>query len=124
MPVKRSGLAASHSIAIVHAQPLGRPELRFVRDALADFAPEWSAELGGICADEATLVVVPEGGDDLAGPSFIVSRENFGYRLDQVHWDRMCSLGLFSNLADVMAALGLRLSFDAARQHAAPTALH
>ena len=40
----------------------------------------------GICANEATLVVTPEDGDDETGPSFVISRETYGLRLDQVHW--------------------------------------
>ncbi|MBS0638564.1 MAG: hypothetical protein U1E70_13615 [Acetobacteraceae bacterium] len=124
MTVKRSSVAAPQSIAVLQTEPLGLAGLRYVRDALAEFAPEWSVELGGICTEEATLIVVPEGGDDLAGPSFIVSRANFGYRLDLVHWDRMQSIGLFPDLADVMVALQQRLSFDVARLHAEQATLH
>ena len=54
---------------------------------MAEIAPDWSVELQGICAEEATLVLMPDGGDDANGPSFVISQETFGFRMDQVHWD-------------------------------------
>ena len=43
-----------------------------------EIAPDWAVELEGICDEEATLVVLPEGGDDAIGPSFVISRETYG----------------------------------------------
>jgi hypothetical protein len=112
MTAKRTGLSATQTIAVVRSEPLGLAELQFVRCLLADFAPEWCAELDGICADEATLVLVPESGDDMTGPSFVISREGFGYRLDQVQWDDIRDAGLFSTLADAIASVRQTLTPD------------
>src|SRR4051812_26731868 len=110
MTVKRTGVGTTQSVGLMRAEPIGLSELRFVRDVVAEFAPDWTAELDGICTDEATIVVVPENGDDEAGPSFVISRESYGYRLDQVHWDTIRDVGLFAALADVMIAVRQRLS--------------
>ena len=105
MPPKRPDSAASYLISAIQAPPLGLSDLQFVRDALVDITPDWCAELEGICADVATIVIVPEDGDDTTGPSFVVSREGFSYRLDQVRWDHMQDLGVFATLADVMTSV-------------------
>jgi hypothetical protein len=97
--------------AAVTLRPLGKAELTWIRRSMADIAPEWAAELQGICADEATLVLVPDGGDDAIGPSFVISRETFGLRVDQVHWDLATEVGTFASLAQVMEVLRLRLAF-------------
>ena len=78
---------------------------------MADVAPEWSVELQGICADEASLVVLPEDGDDAKGPSFMISRETYGFRIDQVHWDVVTEIGVFAAMADIVRVLRLRLAF-------------
>ena len=76
-----------------------------------EIAPQWSVELQGICVDEATLVLLPEDGDDSMGPSFLISRETYGFRLDQVHWDVLTELVVFGSLNDVVTTLGVRLAF-------------
>jgi hypothetical protein len=76
---------------------------------LAELAPNWTAHLQGICAYEATLVIVPQGGDDAIGPSFLISRETYGLRLDQVHWDDMTEIGVYASLSDVVSVLRTRL---------------
>jgi hypothetical protein len=124
MSVKRVSLGAGCARAIVQPERLGLPELHVMREVLADFAPEWTAELDGICADEARLVVVPENGDDATGPSFVISRENFGYRVDQVHWDAMRDVGLFASLGDVIAAVRRILTVDNAHDPRLAPTLH
>ncbi len=106
MRVKRSSVASARQAAMpAEIQPLGLTDLRFVRDAIESFAPDWTAELAGICVDEATVVVVPESGDDASGPSFVISRDSFSYRLDRIHWDLMNEVGSFASLGDVMTAV-------------------
>ena len=124
MPAKRPDCAVSHSISVIQAPPLGLTDLRFVRDALSDIAPDWCAELDGICAELATIVIVPEDGEDASGPSFVVSREGFGFRLDLVHWDDMRDIGVFSTLADVITAVQQQMLMDISRLHAASLTLH
>ena len=92
-------------------RPLGAADLALVQNAMAEIAPEWSVELHGICVEEATLVLLPEGGDDAMGPGFMISRETCGFRLDQVHWDVLTELGVFASLDDVVTTLSVRLAF-------------
>ncbi len=112
MTTKRPGFQTYQMPAFsVPVRPIGDADLVRLQVAMAEIAPDWSVELQGICADEATLVVLPDGGDDAVGPSFVVSRESYRFRLDQVHWDVVTELGAFVSLDDVAAALGVRLAF-------------
>jgi hypothetical protein len=112
MSIKRLGhLPSLGSTFSVPVRPLGNADLMLVQNAMEDIAPEWSVELHGICVDEATLVLLPEGGDDAMGPAFLISRETYGFRLDQVHWDVVTEFGVFASLDDVVTALGVRLAF-------------
>ncbi len=91
--------------------PLGDADLGYMQRAVAEIAPDWTVELEGICTEEATLVVVPEDGDDATGPSFVVSRETYGLRVNQVHWDALTEVGVYASLSDVVSALQVRLAF-------------
>ena len=85
MSAKRSGDFRRQPIVIASTVgPLGDAELSLAVVALADIAPQWSVELQGICSEQTTLVLLPEDGDDENGPSFVVSREAYGFRLDQI----------------------------------------
>jgi hypothetical protein len=90
--------------------PLCDRDLRIVQTMLSEVAPEWSVELHGICSDEATLVVLPEDGEDALGPSFAITRESYGLRLDQIHWDELTELGVYPSLNDVIDVMGRILS--------------
>jgi hypothetical protein len=107
-----------------HLRPLGMTDLTFVQHILAEIAPEWSAELQGICADEATLILVPDGGDDDLGPSFMISRDAFGLRVDQVHWDTVTEIGLFTSLNDVLEAIRLSLAMCAGEPEVVSYTVH
>ena len=89
---------------------LGLAEKRFVEDALSEVAPDWSVDLDGVCDHDASLILLPEGGDDEMGPSFVISRECVGFRLDQLHWDQMREVGTYPALADVISAVQGRLT--------------
>lgn len=93
--------------------PLGEPERAAMQQALADITEDWCVELQGICADEANLVIVPEDGDDAHGPSFVISREDGGFRVDQVHWDALTEVGTYPSLSHVAAVLRSRLALCA-----------
>jgi hypothetical protein len=112
MSTKRSSFQTIQHLAFTApVRPICASDLDFVQRAMAEIAPDWSVELHGICADAATLVLLPEGGDDAMGPSFLISRETYGFRLDQVHWDRLTEFGVFASLNDVVTTLGVRLAF-------------
>ena len=114
MAYKRSGDSTSQksaSAAKPAPQPLGSTELSLFRSVLEVIAPDWTVELQGFCAGEASLIVVPESGEDLTGPSFAVTCESYGFKLDQVHWDLVTEIGLYSTLPDVLAAIRRELAF-------------
>lgn len=90
--------------------PLCDRDLRIVQTMLLEIAPEWSVELHGICSDEATLVVLPEDGEDALGPSFAITRETYGLRLDQIHWDELTELGVYPSLNSVIDIMARILS--------------
>ena len=95
MSIKRPGTLTSPDLAFTYrVRPICGGDLALIRSALAEFAPDWSVELQGFCADEAIIVVVPEDGDDVTGPSFMISRETYGFRVDQVHWDVVTEVGV------------------------------
>ena len=58
------------------------------------------------------------------GPSFVISREGFGFKLDQLHWDEMHELGTYSALADVVTAVEMRLSLDCNRNQSMSLTVH
>jgi hypothetical protein len=125
MSTKRFSQQTSPKLALAAPiVPLGQSDLRFVQLALRELAPAWTADLVGICAFEATLVVVPFDGDDVIGPSFLISRETCGFRLDQVHWDMMAEVGAYESLSDVVSALLVRLLSSSERGTPALATVH
>jgi hypothetical protein len=104
--------------------PLGDADLAYVQRAMAEIAPDWSVELEGVSTAEAVLVAVPEDGDDAMGPSFVVSRETYGLRVNQLHWDILTEVGVFSSLRDVVMALQVRLAFCTDATAPASVTLH
>jgi hypothetical protein len=114
MAYKRSSDSASQKSASAPKappQPLGSLELSLFRSVIGVIAPDWTVELHGFCAGEASLIVVPDSGEDLTGPSFAVSRESFGFKLDQVHWDVVTEIGVYSTLPEVLATIRRELAF-------------
>ena len=78
--------------------------------ALLDrIAPGWSAELNQTCPTDSTIVVMPEGANDLIGPSFVLHWHEGRIRLDQFHWDEYRKLGAFASLEDALATMRERL---------------
>ena len=125
MSIKRPASQSSQDRAFaVRPRPLGEAEHAWVQHAMAEITLEYSVELQGICADEAALVLLPEGGDDANGPSFMISREAWGLRLDQMHWDMLTEVGSFATLAEVMDALRSRMAFRISQGAPASVTLH
>jgi hypothetical protein len=108
---RRSELITTAAPFAAPILPLGEAELAYLRRAMDETAPNWSVELEGICSQEATLVVVPEDGEDVMGPSFVISQETDGLRVNQLHWDVVTEVGVFASLGDVAAAMQVRLAF-------------
>jgi hypothetical protein len=113
MSAKRSTLVSTslalNETIVADTPLLGAAELRMMTDFLADVAPDWDAELQGV--DDAALVVLPESGDDNAGPTYVLSRDTLGYRVDQLHWDRLTEVGHFAALTAAMFAIQHRVGF-------------
>jgi hypothetical protein len=84
-------------------------DLAVVLAALREIAPGWSAELNQAGPDEATIVVLPEGANDLIGPAFVLHRLAGRVQLDQFRWDEYRKLGGFHCLDDALAAMRVRL---------------
>ncbi len=103
-------LTTSDATVALPTQPLGLAERALVETALADVAPDWSVDLQGICMDEAMLILLPPGGDDGIGPSFVISRESFGFKVDIVQWDLMQDVGSYAARDDAVAAIRARLA--------------
>ena len=125
MSIKRPGFQTNPDLPFnMPVRPLGDADLASMQFVLAEIAPEWSVELQGICAEEATLILLPQDGEDANGPSFMISRETYGFRLDQLHWDTMTEVGVFVSLTDVVSALRQRVAFCTAMAAPAGVTLH
>ncbi len=123
MAIKRSGFQAhqTHAVA-VRARPIGSAEVADLKRAMAAIAPAWSVELQG--GDEATLVLVPKTGDDAVGPSFMISQEDGGFRIEQLHWDVLTEVGRFASMQEVAAAINARLALGAEAGASSSVTLH
>jgi len=84
-------------------------DLDLVIGLLAEIAPGWSAELNQGSPDESTIVIVPEGANDLIGPAFVLQRDHGNVHLNQFRWDEYRKLGGFRSLDLALAALRARL---------------
>jgi hypothetical protein len=114
MSYKRSSGETSPKTAIVvSVPPLGVADQAFFQSVINDVVPGWSVELDGICADQASLILVPDGGEDDLGPCFCVTRESYGFRIDQVQWDEMTEVGIYASLREVLDTICHRLAFQA-----------
>jgi hypothetical protein len=122
---KRSGDQAGRTSAFaLKTPPLGQADLAIFRQLIDEIAPDWTVELQGLCAEEACLVLLPEGGDDSNGPSFVVSRENFGFKLDRLHWDELTEVGMYASRADVLKAIHCRIAFFSESPHLSSVTIH
>jgi hypothetical protein len=84
-------------------------DLDVVLATLREIAPGWSAELNCAGPDESTIVVIPQGANDLIGPAFVFHRLRGSVLLDQFRWDEYRKLGGFRCLDDALAAMRARL---------------
>jgi hypothetical protein len=84
-------------------------DLDVVQAMVAETAPRWSAELNQASPDESTIVITPEGANDLIGPAFVLHRTNGSVHLDQFRWDEYRKLGAFRSLEEALAGLRARL---------------
>jgi hypothetical protein len=93
-------------------------DLDEVQGLLEEVAPRWSAELNQGSPDESTIVVTPEGANDLIGPAFVLHRSRGRVQLDQFRWDEYRKLGGFRTLHEALSTLGARLSLLASQSGA------
>ncbi|HXT80106.1 MAG TPA: hypothetical protein VN702_11105 [Acetobacteraceae bacterium] len=115
MSVRHIARKAESSFAdLPEGRPLCIGDVAMMAAAIADVAPDWSVELQGICADEASLIMLPETADDAIGPSFVVQKAACGFRLDQFHWDAYSEIGAFSTMDEVVHAVRAKLELIAA----------
>ncbi len=119
-----SGHLNIDSAIAVRVGPLGEGDRALVQIGIADIAPAWSVELEGICPGESALVLLPDGGDDSNGPSFVITRETFGFKMDQVYWDTLTEVGVYSSLHQVLHALRSRLAICTSQSAPASVTLH
>jgi hypothetical protein len=84
-------------------------DLNLVIGLLAEVAPGWSADLNHSGPNESTIVVTPEGANDLIGPAFVLHRTERGVELDQFRWDEFREIGKFRLLDGALAAMRARL---------------
>jgi hypothetical protein len=125
MSYKRSsGQTSQKATVAVSVPPLGVADQAFFQAVINDVAPGWTVELDGICADEASLILVPDGGEDDLGPSFCITREGYGLRLDQVQWDAMTEVGIYASLREVLDIICHRLAFHADTMHPGSVTIH
>ena len=85
-------------------------DLDTVTSALREVAPTWSADLNQSGPGDSTIVVTPEGANDLLGPAFVLHRSQGRVQLDQFRWDEYRKLGAFASLDDAVAAMRARLA--------------
>ena len=90
-------------------------DLDVVQRLLTELAPGWSAQLNQASPDESTIVVIPEGANDLIGPAFVLHRSGGRVHLDQFRWDEYRKLGGFRSLDDALPALRARISLLVSR---------
>lgn len=125
MYYKRSSDQTSQEPAVaVPPPPLGMADQAFFQSVMTEVAPGWTVELQGFCADEANLILLPDGGEDLNGPSFVVNREGYGFRLDQVHWDEITEIGIYASLRDVLDLICRQPAFCAGTARPESVTIH
>jgi hypothetical protein len=105
-------------------RPIGSGDLWLASAAVAGVAPDWTVELSAIFPDDASLVIMPDGADDLIGPTFIVYQDENAYRLDQFQWDVLTGLDTYTSLQDALKALVDRLARLEANPAARSTLRH
>ncbi|MSO99898.1 MAG: hypothetical protein EXR07_02425 [Acetobacteraceae bacterium] len=99
-------------------------DLNRVRVAVAEIAPRWSAELNQASLDDSTIVVLPEGANDLLGPAFVLHRTGGRVHLDQFRWDEYRKLGGFGSLDEALSVMRARLALLVSKGPAKAVADH
>lgn len=88
---------------------MGAREHADVADAVMEIAPDWSVELCGITLDDRCLVVMPDDGDDMTGPTFIIRRTGATVVMEEMRWDECHPVAAGADLHAVIRDLRGRL---------------
>ncbi|MGE0416900.1 MAG: hypothetical protein AB7O80_08845 [Acetobacteraceae bacterium] len=91
-------------------------DLSAVARAVGAVTVDWTVELSQVFADEANLIIMPENGDDAAGPTFVIYYDDGLFCVDQVHWDDCTSIGQYENLGAAIQVMVLHLAHYAGVQ--------
>lgn len=91
---------------------IGTREHADVADAVMEIAPDWSVELCGVTLDDRCVVVMPEDGDDMTGPTYIIRRSGSLVVLEEMRWDECHVIAACGDLHDAIRHLsaGLRMA--------------
>jgi len=99
-------------------------DLQLVEALLIDVAPQWAVELHGTSIEDASLVIVPENGEDACGPTFAISTEAFDLRVHKIHWDDVTELGFYPDINAAVAAVSAALEDFTASHVPANVTIH
>jgi len=88
---------------------LGPREHADVSDAVMDVTADWSVELCGVSLDDRSLVVMPEDGDDMTGPTFIIRRAGAMVVMEEMRWDECRTVAACTDLHELIHDLRGRL---------------
>jgi hypothetical protein len=101
-PPEGSVIAISRRMPL---RPIGYIDLWLTEEAVAKTAPDWLVELNGTETEDASVVIMPDGADDLIGPTFILYQLHEAYRLDQFQWDIITRVGSFASVHEALRTL-------------------
>lgn len=105
MPDPTPVLYPTRSAVSRAARMVGERELGLVADAVLDIAPDWSVELCGTDVSDCCLAVIPEGADDMLGPTFLIRATPDCVRLEQLRFDELRPLAEGEDLAVILPIL-------------------
>ena len=71
-------------------------------------------ELVDVWAGDETIAVLPEDGDDVRGPTVIISAEGGGFRVDAFRWETYWNIGEYAAWSDVLRTVRIVMAWETA----------